>query len=1251
MTTTQHDQTKNESTLSIVPNQGITATTSSNTVQQNDETSTNACQPQQSLDFIGTAHAVKSLFSVPHHASDQPLCLAVHNIDGTLIIDNTNLELDSQEPQEKDEASRRIPGQEASYINGEASCKSSSSLVLSPKIERSLQSKKNPQAEALQHLAGILKQAKQHEGSDSSSSVLDNYSKPVREYIQWKFKDMDFLVGSDNIVVKPEGKQKPVSIRIEEVNKLRALLKESKDESQRQKIVEELTRKEREERSYAQALVQQQQKENVEKGNGRNGPHQFSSDMLDQVALQTCIVPSQGPYGSVLNGSSSPMNSVSPESSSSQPPTGSSPVSVVLDTYLDNIMANIPQLALCLEEKGILRSVKLLQTEDIPSMMLHSKTLDTSTPIDTVISSESEDDLFSPEIMEMNASALLRFLKANCTSNNSTYLLRRDPGNGPNNIQLYDISSISSQRQKKWIWWLATMSYRFALRLRHLEWTIQDMPPMRRRAFRTRQRSLCQTTLDLLQDLFDMEGSAHEPMVASVREHMADSFLGETKEESSSSDSSRRTSPIRQRPSSPTLAPQSPVPVLPQSPTLSPTFGPSKPKNSTVPQGQSSPHQPYANVSVDSLNKAQDHLGRGIKVLGPVLAKYMEPPEDNSNASKEKPIRRRKRSGPGNNLNSENTEKTGDPPPAIAVQLFGLHYKAVNVSLRLADYHLQNYFSSSAMQELRNAARRMAKLAFLQKYITSPDVWIQRLQLQYIWLWEHCGHFARSFASDGLWRDRGHACGDDVISLLRDVDDAFSFQAYCKHFEMTLNDPFPQLTKGMVSLQSLSAIVRPFRLEQYNGEKYIEAAIAVLSKQGQLLRDKRQVLVASCISYSRAILALQNILEGVDSPETTSRQESTKIKPFVLDLLQKRLGDACNETGKALLDALRKLLTGSSDSNTESTNLAARVLLDSAEFWFDYGLEAFSQCKDLRNLALLRCNLCQCYKLRTNTGFVEKANAASHVESCLEKACHHLEAAHEAMGQRDVDPMTWDMVSEELAATFLVLAVRRRQSLLGGGNTPILFQSLRLNPGKERSILEPMEKALKIYEQSGNAHQAAAVHYQLALTNSKVWTCQRDESKTREKLSAAFQHYNMAFHYFSTSLRGNEPTFVLLCLDLASLYAAVSGEECLMKALSTCLDTYEVFSQESVEPVLKTNKQAKDWLENMKTLADSVEERVFKLLRNLNKLEGQKYKDGYRAGLTAKMTASQEQEEGDPRAASLFTLHRVLIAIRATFND
>jgi hypothetical protein len=314
-------------------------------------------------------------------------------------------------------------------------------------------------------------------------------------------------------------------VRVEEVSNLQNMWQQSQKDIQRQQqLLLESSKDDTTERSYAQALLHHpNDEEKHEQVVNQESPLPFSPKCLDDVRLQTCIVPSSGPLGGLLDGPSRAMNSATPTTSEEPSPSSSSltssPACVVLDAYLDNIMANVPQLALCLQEKGLMRSVKLMQTEEIPSMMLHPTTLDTSSPVGVVAPGETED-LFSTQIMEMNASALLRFLKANCTRNNSTYLLRREPGEGPNNIQLYDISSISSQRQKKWIWWLATMSYRFALRLRHLEWTVQDLPPMRKREFRDRQRSLYQTTLDLLQDLFDMEGNAHESLVASVREHM-----------------------------------------------------------------------------------------------------------------------------------------------------------------------------------------------------------------------------------------------------------------------------------------------------------------------------------------------------------------------------------------------------------------------------------------------------------------------------------------------------------------------------------------------------------------------------------------------------------------------------------------------------------------------------------------------------------------------------------------------------------
>ncbi|EQC30007.1 hypothetical protein SDRG_12287 [Saprolegnia diclina VS20] len=189
----------------------------------------------------------------------------------------------------------------------------------------------------------------------------------------------------------------------------------------------------------------------------------------------------------------------------------------VLDYYLDNVIANIPELAICMHSKGHVRGYQLVETRDIPYLN------GSSTP------------LFDVHDVNLNATMLFKFLQNNCSEANGTYWLYRAEGDF--SLRLYDVRMLARGQQRKWKYMMAMLCYRFASRAARLISSAFEAPALQTR-LRHRQRELLGTCLELLKELRrDHGGSrAQDSISASVAEQMADTYLRELDESSSESE-------------------------------------------------------------------------------------------------------------------------------------------------------------------------------------------------------------------------------------------------------------------------------------------------------------------------------------------------------------------------------------------------------------------------------------------------------------------------------------------------------------------------------------------------------------------------------------------------------------------------------------------------------------------------------------------------------------------------------------------
>ncbi|KAK9053789.1 hypothetical protein SSX86_024863 [Deinandra increscens subsp. villosa] len=96
-----------------------------------------------------------------------------------------------------------------------------------------------------------------------------------------------------------------------------------------------------------------------------------------------------------------------------------------LEAWLDNVMASVPELAICYHENGVVQGYELLKTDDI----FVSKGV-----------SEDGTPAFHPHIVRQNGHSVLRFLQENCKQDPGAYWLYKNAGE--DNIQLFDLSVI-----------------------------------------------------------------------------------------------------------------------------------------------------------------------------------------------------------------------------------------------------------------------------------------------------------------------------------------------------------------------------------------------------------------------------------------------------------------------------------------------------------------------------------------------------------------------------------------------------------------------------------------------------------------------------------------------------------------------------------------------------------------------------------------------------------------------------------------
>jgi hypothetical protein len=342
------------------------------------------------IDFIASDKAVKSLFALPY--GEESISVAVHNLDGTLLIDSDVEMLEPAAPLSNSSAPSARDSPPHHLEENTSDTEEDSGRQISALPENSLSlipiSTIDSTSGALTLLKSIIQSKRLDEDADERSVIaattspvvrpptdlredkslglpdpeeyVDSYTSipriiDHRDYLSWRCRGLNLLVGSDALVYRsPAGEA--LTVRVEEVSHLRRLLDEHQEAVRGETFLpdhQRATMQQQGKPSYAQATAVD--KRRISSSSQLAG---FAAPDLDQVRLQTCIVPS------------SPVGSLWDPSISSGPPVYKSktlsPVSTVVDAYLDNIMSNVPSLALVGTHRPVAFPLLLLRTVSHP---------------------------------------------------------------------------------------------------------------------------------------------------------------------------------------------------------------------------------------------------------------------------------------------------------------------------------------------------------------------------------------------------------------------------------------------------------------------------------------------------------------------------------------------------------------------------------------------------------------------------------------------------------------------------------------------------------------------------------------------------------------------------------------------------------------------------------------------------------------------------------------------------------------------